>query len=290
MTKVYLRIFFASLLLCYAVFVDWQRLCAVLGSRLCPRDLVLTFDARNPRHRRVVAALRTVDVLQRVQYADSSPGAGGDDGAGVTRAMTVSVEGHTLTGLQRTLSLVVRIPLGVPLWPLLALGSAACRRPPVNASPVVAANDRPHPRLAPTVIVGGLLLAANIYCGVTRTDSWPFSVYPSFASLYPPTLTTLEAIVQRPDGSARRVEIDLEKRAMDRFREEAPAVRAVRLEAIRDLLVAKRVKLRPGESLQLYEVTRSTLPEERQRAPIRKELLAEFPSGPARSRNFAEGD
>ncbi|HUI27589.1 MAG TPA: HTTM domain-containing protein, partial [Candidatus Kryptonia bacterium] len=72
MTKVYLHIFFAALLACYAAFVDWNWAFASLGAMLFSQDLVLTYDPRDHRQRRLTASLRAFDVLRRVRYVASS--------------------------------------------------------------------------------------------------------------------------------------------------------------------------------------------------------------------------
>ena len=51
---------------------------------------------------------------------------------------------------------------------------------------------------------------------------------------------------------------------------------SARLAALQDFLAAHRVTLQPGESLQLFEVTRSTQPEDRQKEPLRRKLLSQF--------------
>ena len=271
MTKIYLGIFFHSLLLCYAAFVDWSWLCGYLGSVLYRQELVLRYDARDARSRRLVASLRVLDVFRRVDYVGSAdarldlPGAAGN--------VSLAIGTRTLTGPRAALAVAAYVPLIVPVYPLLLASSARRGRSPVGAAVPAAA----QPRTAAIIIVGSLLLVANIYCGFTRTTSWPFSVYPQFTSIIrSPVRTSLEAIVRGLHGEARPVDIGLRPAALERFRQEQPAARNARLEAMKRLLTANDLTLRPGEALQFYEVTRSILPEEHDRAPLRRELLWEF--------------
>ena len=267
MTEVYLRIFFLSLLLCYAAFVDWSWLCGHLGSVLYRRDLQLIYDARDTRNRRLVASLRLLDVFRRVRYVARFD---------IPAATVVTIGTRTLTGLRAALAVAAYVPLIVPVFPLL-LASSARRGQSLAFAAAAPAEAQAPPRPVAIIIVGTVLLVANIYCGFTRTTSWPFSVYPQFALVIrSPTRTFIEARVLDPHGDARTVDIGLRPAAVERFRQEEPAARGARLEAMKSLLIANHLTLQPGEALQFYEVTRSILPEERDRAPLRRQLLWEF--------------
>lgn len=53
-----------------------------------------------------------------------------------------------------------------------------------------------------TTRLGTLLVIVNIGCGLGHVDSWPFSVYPTFAVQSDPTTTTIQVIPLREDGTA----------------------------------------------------------------------------------------
>ena len=275
LTEIYLRIFFLSLLLCYAAFVDWNWLCGRIGSLLYRCDLLLTYDSRDASDRRLVASLRLFDVFRRVRYVDSTD-AHLDTAAAAAGNIAVTIGARTLTELRAALAVAAYVPLIVPAYPLLLASAVRSRQSPV-LSPAVAPETQAPPRSAAVIIVGTALLAANFYCGFTRTTSWPFSVYPQFASIIrAPTRTSIEAIVQRGNGEAQPVDIGLRPAALEHFRQEQPAARAARLDAMKSLLIANHLSLRPGEALEFYQVTRSTVPEEHDRAPLRRELLWAF--------------
>ncbi len=280
MTAVYLRILFFSLLLCYAAFIDWRWVGIHVGRALYPTQLSLVYDGRRILWRQVVAALRSLDVLHRIRYLDASAD-------GTTRPPPDSVGGivtttgrRAMTGLHAWVAVIARVPLIVPAIPLLlamALGRHARSVPAPHGNPDRAVPIDAPPHLAAVTIVGSLLLAANIYCGVSRTISWPFSVYPQFSGIHrSPTRTTLEAVVRSPAGQMRPVEIALHPQALERLLQGDPATRSGRLRALHGLLTDSQLTLQPGESLQFYEVRRSTLPEDRDRPPLRRELLGEF--------------
>jgi hypothetical protein len=65
-------------------------------------------------------------------------------------------------------------------------------------------------------------------------------------------------------------------RYWNRIRSEPSPGRDQRLRGLWDLLIANHLALQSGESLQFYEVTWSTIPEDRDRAPLHRKLLWEF--------------
>lgn len=267
MTFIYLCIVFFSLLLCYAAFIDWSCLGARIGRALYRRDLVLTYDVRDVGARRLIASVRAFDVFRVVRETSRH--------AEPATPVEVTIAGRALTGMRAVLAVALRVPLLVPLSPLLLIAYRAARRhrPEPFAVP---ATETPQ-RYAAIVAVGALLLAANIYCGVTRTVSWPFSVYPEFSSIIrTPTRTAVEVIVRGPHGEMRRVELGLHPQVLNRIRKEPSPRRDLRLRGVQDLLIANHLALQPGESLEFYEVTWSIIPEDRDRAPLHRELLWEY--------------
>jgi hypothetical protein len=134
---------------------------------------------------------------------------------------------------------------------------------PGRASPVV-------------VIVGSTLLIGNIYCGALNIDSWPFCVYPQFAEIVRnPTRGSLEVVARSASGKSRPMKIDIPEGVENRFIASTdPAERARLLSGVR-ALIQRRRKLTPGESILVFEVERSVMPEERHNDPLRRELLLE---------------
>lgn len=280
MTAVYLRILFLSLLLCYAAFIDWSWVGIHIGRALYPTKLSLVYDGRRILWRQIVASLRSLDVLQGIRYLDASAdGITGPPPDSVGGIVTTTGK-RVMTGLHAWVAVIARVPLIVPAIPLvfaMALGryaqsAPAPRRRPDHTVPIDA-----RPQLVGVTIVGGLLLAINIYCGVRQTISWPFSVYPQFSGIHrSATRTTLEAMVRSSRGQMRPVDIALHPQALERLLRGDSATRSEHLRALHDLLTDSQLTLQPGESLQFYEVQRSTLPEDRTQPPLRRELLGEF--------------
>jgi len=128
----------------------------------------------------------------------------------------------------------------------------------------------------PVVIVGSVLLIANVYCGVRAIDSWPFSVYPRFAEVVRSTTRrSLEVVARSATGASRPAQIDIPEGVVNRILETDDASERARCLGGVRTLIRHWSKLAPGESAQMFAVERSVLPEERDRDPLRRELLLE---------------
>jgi Kef-type K+ transport system membrane component KefB len=160
-----------------------------------------------------------------------------------------------------------------------ALMAAVRRRfAAIGATPRTPAAVERRPSTRGVVWVGSLLLAANVACGVFVIDSWPFGVFPRFAGIARPEYTALEVVLRQPDGATRPVGTGLRPTALQMLLG-APD-EAAKLAALRDFVAAHRVELQPGESLQLFAVTRSTVPEDRDKEPLRRTLLSQLDAAP----------
>ncbi|HUI26660.1 MAG TPA: hypothetical protein VL403_11300, partial [Candidatus Kryptonia bacterium] len=184
---------------------------------------------------------------------------------------------RTLKGLRAGLAVIARVPLLAPLAPLLLTSSSARGGSGLTASLAVPREVGSQRRPTAIIVVGSLLLAANVYCGFNRIISWPFSVYPQFDSIIrSATCSSIEAVVRNSQGETRTIEIDLPGLVLEHVRREHSDTRIARLQAVKDLMADNHLTLQPGETLQFFEITRSTIPEERHRPPLQRELLWEF--------------
>jgi uncharacterized membrane protein YphA (DoxX/SURF4 family) len=276
---VYLRIAFYGLLICYVGFIDWAALLAAAGRRLFGDRLVIAYDGQRGACRRRVAVLRTVDVLRAIEWWDTSlrgapPGHAAATPLGHATGLSVTLPDRTAAHGRAFVRVLTRLPLALPLLPVvwwIARSGAL----PAEAPPAVRRADRPASAVG-AALVGSLLLAANLYCGVFEVDSWPFGVYPRFAGFAGPEYTALEVVVRDAAGRTRPVDTGLRPASLLRLLEAAGSDRAIRLAALQEYLARYHVRLAPGESVQVYEITRSTLPEDRWREPLRRKLLSQL--------------
>jgi uncharacterized membrane protein YphA (DoxX/SURF4 family) len=240
MTNAFMRISFWHLQPMYASFVDWDRVLRGAAEWMRVRPISLVFDGSVAGERRMVAMLRTVDVLGRIAYIDGR-------GAGATVLSEAS-----LGGMPSDASRIVRlggesaaararawaaIAAAVPaLWPILPLVLAVSALRTATASsatwapamasgaaggslvPLAGAHDSgnrhhpPRPRAprrssgpAAIATIGGTLLLANVACGFLRINSWPFAHYPTFAAPASPEITRITLVTV--DAAGRESDI-----------------------------------------------------------------------------------
>lgn len=145
------------------------------------------------------------------------------------------------------------------------------RRPRTEAS---AGAARADPRLGWVTVVGSVLVAANLYCGVRRIDSWPFSHYPRFSRIRSePTTTYLE--LSKTDAEGRRIALDppMRRSAVQRIlRVSDEDLKQRKLRALRELL-ERSGAVKSGDSVEFHEVTITTVPGEGGRELARRLLL-----------------
>ncbi|MGH7339120.1 MAG: hypothetical protein ACREKH_01390, partial [Candidatus Rokuibacteriota bacterium] len=104
----------------------------------------------------------------------------------------------------------------------------------------------------------------------------PFAVYPRFAGIAVATVTEMEVVVRARDGQMRRVDTGLRPVALLRLLDSHAEGDEAGLAALERYLAQRRVALASGEALQVFEVTRSTAPEDRGKDPLRRRLLSEL--------------
>jgi hypothetical protein len=246
--------------------------------------------------RRLIASSRLFDVFARTRYIDASAeralraeGLSQTDLSAFSPEMYAIVGHKKLTGFEMYRALVARIPLLLPVLPLFLFSPITRQNRPTtgmsarifsspSSHPLAKTSRRRKPWLNGVMIVGSLFLSANVYCGARNIDSWPFAVYPQFAEILEGAVQrSLEIVVQTPTGQTRLVKPRLRWTAVRRIvRIKDPAERMKRLRAVQHLLLQDGLALQPGDSLQFYEVTRSTIPEERNSNFLQRELLLEF--------------
>ena len=181
---VFLNIHFTYLILNYVVFFDWRLLLSRLGAGLFGQGAVLLYTP-DPSAQRQAAVIRSLDVLGAVRYeADirALPGS----------RISLSLKGSAVHGIRLWTALASRVPLVILGLPFLVTS----RRP---APPREKGTPRP-PSLRPPALTGVILLSANVLCGLALVDSWPFAVYPTFASIDRPQAPSVLLVATDSDG------------------------------------------------------------------------------------------
>lgn len=201
MTYFTLNIEFETLRNCYVLFVDWAGLFRWIGQKLFPSKLTF-FYPPSTAARRAIAVLRRFDFFGRIEYVEHEPSL---KGAAVPINGLIDdrpVEGLTLYRLAASRLLL--------LWPALPILYVLPAGPPPSRIDIVAAKAT-VPEIArqprwtqgpgPALVMGCVLLAANICAGAVRAmDGWPVACYPPFDGLSAPAYRTLQIWVTLKDG------------------------------------------------------------------------------------------
>ena len=222
-----MRIPFLSLQFMYVIFPDWKGLFVTIGKRLFPRGLAVIYDDSCKLCRRTVAFLNSLNWGDRVQFIGSSSeaslialGAGDVLANGLLPHFTALASERRVYGYGAYLRLVPRLPLLLPLWPIMllppvrALGewvysriadSRTCSIVRMNTTPMSNRAGAPSTGLW---CAGISLLVLNIACGSLHVvRSWPFACYPTFDQVKRAELHKLIASVEMNNGVHQEYEL-----------------------------------------------------------------------------------
>lgn len=136
------------------------------------------------------------------------------------------------------------------------------------------------------LLVGTLFLSINILCGLALIDSWPFAVYPTFASVQEKYLQSLSISLVNPDGTATEI-IPYKERSLQSTMHPSRLIglftqvlwakdsteARTRGTALLNVLAERDGRLRQAKSIYIFKDICSVIPEEQIGNPVRRELL-----------------
>ena len=139
------------------------------------------------------------------------------------------------------------------------------------------------------VIVGSFLLIVNSLCGFLLIDSWPFAVYPTFATVEEPYTQSITFALKSNDGSVIET-TPWEREAITKYIRTPrilglvwrvlwttdPRLRQQRAKAMVDLFGKYDPVFRQAVSIQIYESIVSVIPERWHDAPLRRTRIFEY--------------
>ena len=140
-----------------------------------------------------------------------------------------------------------------------------------------AAPARTPPSATAAAVVGALLIASNVALGAWNISSWPLSVFPRFGRVrLHASAIEVEAMIESEAGS-QRLQVPL-RGAMLRgiLRLPEGEARDRRLRALIEYVLSQREPLAPDQNVRVYASLYSTLPEDWQAPPLRRELLFDY--------------
>lgn len=301
-TNLFMRISFWNLQGCYVAFVDWSRCFKWVGRRLFAQDMHVVYDGNCKLCRRTVASFRVFDLFERVTYVnalESQALAAHDlswlDSDALLRDLHVVLGKKTSVGFAAYREWVKRLPLfwiAVPfmyLWPVKLAGNKTYRH--VADSRACSIAGKPLVRLAnrksvrATGFVGCLLVYLAVLSAVGKIQSWPMAGYPTFEDIDPAEVHLLTVVAENDQGEVRELR-PIEHQSLREMPPErlmglqnrlisiADAnQRARRLQAFWEFWQSDDPALRHFKPTKFYGDTVSSLPEDRNHAPIRRELI-----------------
>lgn len=141
-------------------------------------------------------------------------------------------------------------------------------------------------RTLPAIVVGSLLLGACIVQGARgAVNDWPFACYPTFQELAGPEMPALEVFAVRADGAmvalpSAVVTTDQTQRtwalAWSLLRKDVPAARYESYLRALEREESVRALTAGAEKVRFYRAWLAVAPEDRGKAPVRRELLREL--------------
>jgi len=306
-TNLFMRISFWNLQSCYVAFVDWSRVFRWIGRRLFAEDMYVVYDGNCRLCRRTVASFRAFDIFERVTYVDAldrsaveNYGLSRDDSNTLLRDMHAIRGARSWQGFGAYREWMKRLPLFWPAipfmyaWPVNWIGnrtyrhvadSRSCRLVKNPSAPV--AHKKPVFAIS---LIGCLLTYLVVLSAIGKLNSWPIACYPSFEDIDPPEVRMLTIMTEDQTGKTEELR-PIEHQSL---REMPPerlmglqnrllstsdnAERVRRLEAFWNLCQREDPALRRLTVRRFYGDTISTLPEDRRRAPVKRELIAEMPT------------
>lgn len=157
-------------------------------------------------------------------------------------------------------------------------------RPPTGQTQDTASTTIFHPQQKPVLIVGAILIAGNIYCGVKSIDSWPFAIFPTFGdAMLESKETSLD--IYLIDANGQDIKLDNKQASFilksssywglikKLLREEDLDVRKKKLLALLKWLGQYDQRIHNAKGIKAYRNDYSTKPEDFGNAPIRQELI-----------------
>ncbi len=232
-TMLLMKVHFYSLQMCYAAFVPFDRLFSWIGRKLYPEQGYVLYDGNCKLCRRTIASLRTIDVFGGIQYINAM------DAAAIAKingpevsSLDLMIDMHFIRGKQSWKGyhayqqISRRIPFFWPIVPVLylppvvAIGKVVYRK--VADSRLCSIVDRPVAdatfgmqaavkMVSPALVILSIfLIAGNNLLGMAGiVHSWPISSYPTFQTICPPIVPTMEVMTVDPDGSEKKLAVDL---------------------------------------------------------------------------------
>lgn len=301
-TNLFMKLSFWILWGCYAAFVPWDRIFRSIGQRWFREEVYLVFDSDCRVCRRLVACLRTADVLCRITYVDAldtdrleKDGVMRPDRTAIHGGMHVVAGGEWLTGGRAYRVLAARFPVLWPVMPFMRVraiqafearvlrhtsDTAACRK-------AIELAESPKPTYL-GALVGTALVAAAVLTAAANVQTWPFTAYSMFDSITTAERTLITMSVEDRSGRTREINPVMQQTIAQLPPErltgligpmlstDDPVEVRKRAAAFWSVWVRETPELKQATGVRFFRQTVSTEPERQLDRPLDRELLCEL--------------
>ena len=268
--------------------------------------MYLVYDGNCKLCRRTVASFRVFDLLNRVIYVNALDRESLEkyqltslDSGALMRDMHVIVGSQTWKGFAAYREWMKRFPIFWFAVPFLYLGAviqigqriyrqiADSRTCSIAKEPVTATVLKRRFTL-PAGVVGSVLVYVAILSAVGKLQTWPMAGYPTFEDLDPPEVSVLTMVVDDQNGNRSEIRPVMRASLKELSPERLMGLqnrllgiandhkRSARFEAFWKLWLRENPTFNDVTAVKFYRDTLSSLPEDRNHSPIRRELIAEL--------------
>ena len=282
-TQWFMNIYFWTLPPLLFSLINLRAAARRLGRWLHPSPLHLAHKDEDWQ-RRIASALRHLDLLDRLRTT-SSPAPEASLHVAGSSSSALWTEGRP--NPRKLIRLGTYVPAVLPLIPFAWLVPKLPVLSPAGGEEE--SIQRSGSSRWPIVLVGSLLLTANLICGLGHVHSWPFSVYPTFAVRSDSLVNTIQ--VEAVDASGQSIDVFSTNEeassigiSLERARGLTRSVlltsdeetRRTRLRALWTVWHRRNTRLEDVKSVNFYKVVYDTSPPFRTPDIVSKTRLAQL--------------
>lgn len=274
--EIFLGISFSTLYCFYFIFINWSKWLHLFGKKLYRREEPVYCVAADIYGLKLLRLYKAFDVFSLVEAVTCK-----DEVPEHHRQKTLIYSRATISNKETRNKLLRYTPFKLMLIPVI---KCMCKQK------IVTPNERAFEPSSlkssrPLIFAFAFVVIGFLYCGFTKTDSWPFGIYPTFKS-YNAQLNRVLIIEAHYDGGRLRTFSLRDLLGPLSLSHMRYYVRAVTLgknkriaEGLQKGLVKKFPrKLKHARFFRFYEIIKSLDPDRLEEAPVKRTLIFEIPA------------
>ncbi|MEX0779657.1 MAG: HTTM domain-containing protein [Balneolales bacterium] len=167
MTFLLMNIFFKTLMAMYVVFIDWDKWFKRIGGYLFQKPLIIHYDKKSSYSKATAHLIMSFDlfgktsIIQQNSYSNSTP----------SKLFPATIQERPVGFLH----IMLRVPFLLIVFPILFIGRLI--------TPSKAMFKEVNVKPQKIAFAGSIVISFQLFAGFALIDSWPFAVYPTFATI-----------------------------------------------------------------------------------------------------------